>query len=59
MTTTTLPGQWIAGAWIDPADDLVSTNPAASGPGGREMGQAAEEFFTQTRTAYLDRELAP
>lgn len=31
----------------------------SSGPGGREMGQAAEEFFTQTRTAYLDRGLAP
>ncbi|HKJ56459.1 MAG TPA: aldehyde dehydrogenase family protein [Nitriliruptoraceae bacterium] len=32
---------------------------ASSGPGGREMGEAAREFFTETRTAYLDRDLAP
>lgn len=27
---------------------------ASSGPGAREMGEAAREFFTDTRTVYLD-----
>ena len=31
----------------------------SSGPAGREMGEAAREFYTDTQTAYLDRGFVP
>lgn len=31
----------------------------STGPGPREMGESAREFFTDTRTVHLDRDLAP
>jgi aldehyde dehydrogenase (NAD+) len=31
----------------------------SSGPAGREMGEAARDFYTDTRTAYLDHRFGP